>query len=103
MKLIEIKVSFPWWKPLMEKVRKVICVLFGHPPVVRYCFGEVTCHRCHEYLGDTLGGVYDLKGQVIAEHECDECCEAEKKLTWKDKFLTPSWHLEEEEPALEAA
>lgn len=78
---------------MFEKLRGVMCVLFGHSNVVDLCFGYVTCARCNAYLGDTLAGAYSLEEMVVAPHiEYDFDCVCRKnfeRLTWKDCFLLP--------------
>ena len=85
---------------MIEKLRGIACVLWGHPPIVNYCMGYVTCARCDEQLGDTLGSVYPMAGLIIrTPHQntdtgrwetgqtCPECIAFPRR--WRDRFLTP--------------
>lgn len=74
----------------MNKIKKIFCVLFGHSRIQESCIGYISCARCGEQLGDVLGGCYDTSKSVIIGHNCDTCKSNYKKLTWKDKFLTPN-------------
>ena len=74
----------------MKKIKQILCVLFGHSKIVENCLGYISCARCGEQLGDTLAGVYSLHKCVIVGHNCHTCRDNYKKLTWRDKFLTPN-------------
>lgn len=87
-------------KALLEKLKlldlqdegtkkDVVCALVGHSDIIDVCFGEVTCGRCGEIVGDTLMGMYSLKEKVIMGHDCKVCRKNFKKLTWRDKFMAP--------------
>ena len=71
----------------MDKLKAVLCALFGHPPVVTYCFGYLNCARCRAQVGDTLGGLDNMHGLIVLHHkDCEEC--AKVKLRWIDRLLT---------------
>lgn len=72
-----------------ETARAVICALVGHSKVIDICFGQVTCNRCGEILGDTLIGCYDTTDKVVVNHACDTCRDNYKKLDWHSKLMTP--------------
>lgn len=36
--------------------KSVTCSLLGHSNIVETCFGDITCARCGEQLGDMFGG-----------------------------------------------
>lgn len=67
----------------------VFCATFGHSRIVTHCFGYISCSRCSEQLGDTLGGSYGTEGNVIVGHKCQQCQRNAEALTWKDKWLAP--------------
>jgi hypothetical protein len=67
----------------------VACALLGHSRIVTTCFGYVSCARCGEQIGDTLGGCFDLTDCVIVGHGCDTCRANYAKLAWQDTVLTP--------------
>jgi hypothetical protein len=77
-------------RAVMNKLKSIFCVLFGHSKIVTYCFGYISCARCGDQIGDTLAGVYSLKNDVVVGHKCKECKENYKKLGWKDKLFTPN-------------
>ena len=78
-------------EPLDDAQRKgVTCSLLGHSNIVEVCFGYVTCSRCGEQLGDMLGGCYYNPNAVQVGHNCPTCRDNYKKLTWKDKILSPN-------------
>jgi len=74
----------------MEKLKAIFCIFFGHSNIIETCFGYVHCARCDAQIGDTLAGCYSNTKAVIVGHNCKECKENYKKLTWKDKFLAPN-------------
>ena len=93
-------------KELMEKIKAVgditeeqrngiVCTLIGHSRIVTTCFGYVSCSRCKDQIGDTLGGCFELKECVIVGHNCDGCRKNYEKLTWRDKLYTPEPFTEE--------
>ena len=73
-----------------EEARRVVCALAGHSRVVDLCFGQITCTRCSDILGDTLMGGADMSGDVINGHSCKTCQDNAKTLTWRDKELLPN-------------
>ena len=74
----------------MSKIKAIFCVLFGHSKIVKQCLGYIYCARCGDQLGDRWGGSFSLISSVIVGHNCPQCEENWKELTWKDKFLTPN-------------
>jgi hypothetical protein len=68
----------------------MFCIFFGHSNIISNCFGYVYCGRCGEQTRDTLSGYYRNPKAVVIGHNCDTCKANYKKLTWKDKFLTPN-------------
>ena len=72
------------------QIQSMLCAVFGHPPVVHACFGELTCARCGAHVGDTMLGASTLKGRVLFDHDCPECREVWKKMTPEQKLLTPT-------------
>jgi len=76
---------------MMDKIRAMVCVLFGHSNIQETCFGYFNCARCGDQVGDTLGSIYpNAVNVVIVGHNCKKCKANYKKLTWKDKFLAPN-------------
>jgi hypothetical protein len=73
-----------------EQRNDIACSLIGHSKIVHYCFGEITCARCDDRIGDTLMGAYSAKENVIVGHNCDDCRANYKKLTWRDKIYAPT-------------
>ncbi len=72
-----------------ETEKDIVCALVGHSDIINICFGEVTCGRCGDILGDTIIGLYDTKENVVIGHDCKTCRKNFKKLTWRDKFMAP--------------
>ena len=66
---------------------RVTCALIGHSRIVTMCLGYVSCARCGDQIGDTIGGTTDLGENVVAGHNCDTCRENYTKLTWADKLF----------------
>lgn len=81
--------------------RSVTCSLIGHSRVISMCFGYVSCARCEDQIGDTLGGSFDTANRVVVGHRaknnrpCPTCKKAYKKLDWRDKLFLPEKTLEE--------
>ncbi len=73
----------------MNKLKAILCVLVGHSRIVEMCWGQVTCARCGDVVGDTLVGACDLVGRVVMEHDCETCREVWDELTWRDRLLAP--------------
>jgi hypothetical protein len=74
----------------MEKLKKIVCALFGHSNIITTCFGYIYCARCGAQVGDSLGGYYDNPKSVIVGHKCGTCKANYKRLSWKDKLLAPN-------------
>ena len=66
---------------------RITCALIGHSRIVTYCFGYVSCARCGDQIGDTLGGMTDLGENVVVGHACDICRANYEKLSWQDKLF----------------
>jgi hypothetical protein len=75
----------------IESVRKMLCLMVGHPPVVEVCFGYQNCARCGEQVGDMLGGPSTLAGKRVVGHDDAECLAI--KLTPTDLLLMPAGKL----------
>lgn len=74
----------------IETIRKTLCAMVGHPPLIDQCFGYVTCARCNEQLGDNLAGfTIATAGKKVIGHspDCPHC--GHVKLTPTDKLLVP--------------
>lgn len=72
----------------MSKIKKILCVIFGHPPVVTTCLGYVHCARCEDQVGDTLGGSTSLKMKAVVGHDCEVCRSIWRSLSFTQKLLT---------------
>jgi hypothetical protein len=68
---------------------RVVCAVIGHSRIVSVFWGEVSCGRCEQKIGDTLMGVYPLDKCVVIGHDCDKCREIAKTFTWRDTLGTP--------------
>lgn len=68
----------------------IICILIGHSNIVGYCFGQVTCGRCDDILGEAMFGGGNLQDRVIINHKCPECVKNFAALTWRDKYRAPN-------------
>ena len=73
---------------MLDKVKSILCVLWGHPPVVHTCFGELTCARCGNHVGDTLCGFATTKGKMVVGHNCGACQIVWKSMPWWQRLLT---------------
>ena len=73
----------------MRELRLVLCAFFGHPPVVRSCFGQLTCARCDAIVEDTLGEVAVI-GCVDSDDSCAHCDETLDGMSWRDRLFTPT-------------
>lgn len=69
---------------------RITCALIGHSRIVTYCFGYVSCARCGDQIGDTLGGMTNLENSVVVGHACDICRANYEKLGWQDKLFVPN-------------
>ena len=74
----------------MKKLRLILCALFGHPPVVIACCGELTCARCGAIVGDTLMNGRAMRHRSILGHDCTHCKLIRAKMTRRDRLLTPT-------------
>lgn len=66
---------------------RITCALIGHSRIVTYCFGYISCARCGDQIGDTLGGMTSLENSVVVGHACDICQANYEKLSWQDKLF----------------
>lgn len=74
---------------LRNIVRKALCALWDHPPVVHLRGGQMNCARCGENVGHAILLDYPLDDLVATKHiDCKPCVRVMKTLTWKDKLLT---------------
>ncbi len=84
-------------------MKRVLCAVFGCPPVVHSCWGQLTCARCGAIVGDTLTGSTELYGLAIVDCECcDDCGEVLASLSLIERLLTPL-HRPTSEERLERA
>lgn len=68
---------------------RTVCALVGHSRVQTQCFGYYSCFRCQRQVGDNLLGGYAWATKVVIPgHDCSICRANEKKLTWRDLFLS---------------
>lgn len=74
----------------MSKIKRIICVLWGHSNIQSGFWGYWYCGRCEDQVGDSLGGIYWNENTVVIGHNCNKCQSNYKKLSWKDKLLTPN-------------
>lgn len=72
-----------------EQRNKIVCALVGHSRIKTSCFGYYYCARCEEQVGDSLGGAYSGKDDVIVGHDCHVCRTNAKLLTWTDTLYAP--------------
>lgn len=78
-------------KGLRGGIRKsTICALIGHSRITEFFFGYHNCARCGAQLGDSLASTYDSSNNVILGHDCKECQENIKTLTWRDTLNAPN-------------
>lgn len=66
---------------------RITCALIGHSRIVTYWFGYVSCARCGDQIGDTLGGMTNIDNSVIVGHACDVCRANYEKFGWQDKLF----------------
>lgn len=75
--------------------KQIYCVKHGHSHIVTTCFGYVSCARCGDQIGDTLGSTMNLDSHVVVGHVGKElngchCTENYANLPEKDKkFVEP--------------
>jgi len=69
------------------RIKGIVCQLIGHSRIVELCFGYVSCARCGDQIGDTLGGTYDLSDKIVVGHNCETCRANYAKLNWQDRFM----------------
>ena len=72
-----------------ETKKRVTCAIMGHSHIVNSCFGQITCARCGEIVGDTLLGMYYDPLAVLVGHNCPDCRSNYERLGWESKVLTP--------------
>ena len=66
---------------------RITCILIGHSRIVTMNYGHVSCARCGDQIGDTLGGMTSLENSVVVGHACDICRANYEKLDWQDKLF----------------
>lgn len=78
---------------MKEKLQRILCAVFRHSNLENDFWGQVTCGRCGDILGDTLAGCYRNPKQVGIGCDCDKCRENYQRLTFIDTFLAekPQW------------
>ncbi len=64
----------------------IVCSLIGHSRIHSSCFGYKYCARCEAQVGDSLGGSYDGKENVLVGHNCKTCRKNYKAMGWQDKL-----------------
>ena len=70
--------------------KAVVCALVGHSRIQTHCFGYYYCARCEAQVGDSLGSAYSAASTVvIVGHNCKMCRKNAKRLTWRDRMLSP--------------
>lgn len=75
--------------------RSMVCVMVGHSRIILTDFGYIYCARCEDRIGDSLAGYFDGSKSVIVGHNCEQCRENSKSLTWKDTLMAPDPFAEE--------
>jgi len=80
-----------------EQRNSIVCSLIGHSGIVTTCFGYVSCARCGEQIGDTLGGCFSLKDCAIVGHNCSACLANYKRMDWRDKLYTQILFVKKQE------
>jgi hypothetical protein len=75
---------------MWEKFKQIFCVVFRHSDILDGCFGYMSCARCGQQLGDTLGGAYNNPRCAIVGHNCKHCRKNYAKMGWMDRFLCPN-------------
>lgn len=73
-----------------EQRNSLTCSLIGHSRIQDYFWGEFTCARCGDKVGDSLASIYpDADKVVVVGHDCDVCRSNYSECDWKDKIFTP--------------
>jgi len=67
-------------------IKLVVCALIGHSRIITGFMGYQYCGRCDEQIGDALASV-GIGISVGIGHNCDECRENYKLMTWRDKLF----------------
>jgi len=80
-----------------DERNKIICAMIGHSKIIDTFFGYIRCARCETLLGDALTGVFDGSKYVIVGHNCSQCKDNYKDLTWKDLLFAPYPFTKEED------
>lgn len=72
-----------------DQRNSIACTFIGHSNIIETCFGYVYCARCGDQIGDSIAGAYSNPDCVIVGHDCQDCRDNAKRLTWRDKlFIT---------------
>ena len=87
--------------PLTDDQRNAVtCSLIGHSKIQDCCFGQFTCGRCGDVVGDALMSVYPGAATVVViGHNCETCRENYKKTNWRDRLFVANPFKSEEVPA----
>lgn len=72
---------------MIYRIKAVICALWGHSGIQDQFWGQYTCARCDQGVGDSLAGAYSAENVVIVGHDCGKCRENYKKLRFVDKLF----------------
>lgn len=89
----ELSAKLKALEPLSDHQKKsIVCAITGHSRIIQICFGQVTCARCDDVIGDTLMSSFNTADFVISGHKCDVCKANIKTLTWKDRYLVDKIH-----------
>ena len=76
--------------PLGYRLRYMACAMLGHSRISTSFFGYIYCARCHEQVGDSLGGADTafVDFRHLREGSCNTCEGRRGQLVWRDKWLT---------------
>jgi len=72
-----------------QKLR-IYCVKYGHARYVSVFWGQVSCGRCGEVVGDLLTSVYNCKDKLVIgckDVACMSCDNVRKSLLRFDKKI----------------
>lgn len=70
-----------------DTLKKMLCAVLGHPPVVAPSMYYVFCGRCEARIGIT--GVFDSSETAILGHmDCDECQAVVAGMSEDQKLMT---------------
>ena len=66
---------------------KIYCIKNEHAKYATNCMGYISCGRCGDQIGDSIGGIFDGAGLALVGHKCDTCTEAFNKLSDIDQLI----------------